>query len=495
MHNTLIVTDDVTPFGNTALTVLTFQDYLAEFPKLNEPKIRVINICDTTRYLSEGYYCSLLAQARNHSVLPSVNTINDLRMAEENSIDRIVFSLSVQQDAAEISHDPLFVLFGEVEDQRFKRLARQTFEKYPYPALILTPTVTDIKVSPKATGKVQIEGFASVQAKAFKDLSITEQTRFITQLKAHTQIQWRTGKTSKRTRWDMAILVNPEETTPPSDERAIKNFVKAAEKAGFRADVVSRLSQEELGHYDALFIRETTAIDHHTYRLARAAEREGIVVMDDTQSILCCCNKVYLQDAFAYQRVPAPKATFVASANDDVCDELIADFGLPLVLKLPESSFSRGVHKAETKDALKTRLKQMLAESALVLVQEYIFTEFDWRIGVLGGKPIYACQYFMVRNHWQIYNHHGDRFSSGGFTTMPTFEVPKPVLQAAIKAAKAAGDGLYGVDIKQVGNAVYVIEVNDNPSIDAGVEDKYLGKALYELIMQEFANRLEQRGR
>ena len=228
MHNTLIVTDDVTPFGNTALTVLTFQDYLAEFPKLNEPKIRVINICDTTRYLSEGYYCSLLAQARNHSVLPSVNTINDLRMAEENSIDRIVFSLSVQQDAAEISHDPLFVLFGEVEDQRFKRLARQAFEKYPYPALVLTPTVTDIKVSPKATGKVQIEGFASVQAKAFKDLSITQQTRFITQLKAHTQIQWRTGKTSKRTRWDMAILVNPEETTPPSDERAIKNFVKAA---------------------------------------------------------------------------------------------------------------------------------------------------------------------------------------------------------------------------------------------------------------------------
>jgi glutathione synthase/RimK-type ligase-like ATP-grasp enzyme len=54
---------------------------------------------------------------------------------------------------------------------------------------------------------------------------------------------------------------------------------------------------------------------------------------------------------------------------------------------------------------------------------------------------------------------------------------------------------LYGVDIKQTGNAVYVIEVNDNPSIDSGVEDKYLGKELYELIMQEFADRLEQRGR
>ena len=495
MHNTLIVTDDVTPFCNTALTVLTFQEYLADFPKLNEPKTRVINLCDTSRYLSEGYYCSLLAQARSHLVLPTVNTINDLRVAEEKSIDRIVFSLSVQQDNAEVLSEPLLVLFGEVKDQRFKRLARQAFEKYPCPILIVTPSVTHTKVLAKASGKVQVEGVATVQVKAFKDLAEKQQARFIEQLEIHTKKQWRASKASKRTRWDMAILVNPEEPTPPSDEKAIKHFVKAAEKAGFRADVVSRLSTEELGHYDALFIRETTAIDHHTYRLARAAEREGIVVMDDTQSILRCCNKVFLQDAFAYQKVTAPKATFVSSATDEVCNKLINDFGLPLVLKLPESSFSRGVHKAENKETLKTRLTQMLAESALVLVQEYIFTEFDWRIGVLGGKPIYACQYFMVRNHWQIYNHQGDRFSSGGFTTMPTFEVPKPVLQAAIKAAKVVGDGLYGVDIKQQGNAVYVIEVNDNPSIDSGVEDKYLGKALYELIMQEFANRLEQRGR
>ncbi len=44
MHNTLIVTDDVTPFRNSSLTVLNFQEYLAEVPKLNEPKTRVINI-------------------------------------------------------------------------------------------------------------------------------------------------------------------------------------------------------------------------------------------------------------------------------------------------------------------------------------------------------------------------------------------------------------------------------------------------------------------
>lgn len=193
-------------------------------------------------------------------MLPTINTINDLRVAEEKSIDRMVFSLSVQQDNAEVSSEPLLVLFGEVKDQRFKRLARQAFEKYPCPILVVTPSVTHTKVLVKASGKVQVEGVATVQVKAFKDLAEKQQARFIEQLEIHTKKQWRASKANKRTRWDMAILVNPEETTPPSDEKAIKHFVKGAEKTGFRADVVSRLSLEELGHYDALFIRVTALV-------------------------------------------------------------------------------------------------------------------------------------------------------------------------------------------------------------------------------------------
>ncbi len=59
-------------------------------------------------------------------------------MAEEKSVDRIAFSLQVSQDNTEIENEPLLVLFGEVKDQRFKRLARQAFEKYPYPILMLS---------------------------------------------------------------------------------------------------------------------------------------------------------------------------------------------------------------------------------------------------------------------------------------------------------------------------------------------------------------------
>ncbi|AYA63967.1 RimK family protein [Alteromonas sp. RKMC-009] len=482
MHKTLIVVDDTSGFTLPDQTILTFQDYLDEFPKRNEPKTRVINLCDTSRYLSQGYYCSLLAQARQHRVLPSVKTINDLRIADEGSA-RLPLPDKFKWPVTE-GIESFFVLFGKTKDQALLQVAATAFEAFPCPILQVTLHIAADNI-----------GFMEVQARGFADLPDPLKQDCIDGLQQFTQQQWRSDRKGKKMRWDMAILVNPDEPTPPSDDKAIKNFVKAAEKAGFNAEVVTSLTPEAVGHYDALFIRETTAIDHHTYRLARAAEREGLIVIDDTQSILRCCNKVYLQDAFAYQQVPAPRSEMVSDSTDDTCQELISTLGLPLVLKLPESSFSRGVYKVESAEALKTRLVEMLEASALVLVQEYVFTEFDWRIGVLGGKPIYACQYFMARNHWQIYHHEGDRFSSGGFKTMPTFEVPKAVLQAAIKAAKVVGDGLYGVDIKHSGNKVYVIEVNDNPSIDSGVEDKYLGKELYQLIMQEFANRLELRGR
>jgi glutathione synthase/RimK-type ligase-like ATP-grasp enzyme len=60
-------------------------------------------------------------------------------------------------------------------------------------------------------------------------------------------------------------------------------------------------------------------------------------------------------------------------------------------------------------------------------------------------------------------------------------------------ARRQCAHGLYGVDLKQVGDRVVVIEVNDNPSIDAGVEDAYLGKDLYRHIMDEFLRRMERK--
>ena len=65
------------------------------------------------------------------------------------------------------------------------------------------------------------------------------------------------------------------------------------------------------------------------------------------------------------------------------------------------------------------------------------------------------------------------------------------VLNTSLKAAKAIGSGFYGVDIKQRGDAVYVIEVNDNPNVEAGVEDSILGDTLYQTIIEELVRRVE----
>lgn len=247
-----------------------------------------------------------------------------------------------------------------------------------------------------------------------------------------------------------------------------------------------------LAEYDSLFIRETTSIDHHTYKFAKKAESEGMVVIDDPTSILRCTNKVYLADLLTTNKVPVPKTHILIKNDRERMQRAIDELGFPMVLKIPDGSFSRGVVKVKTEQELADQCKELFQNSSLLLAQEFMYTEFDWRIGVLNNKPLYACRYYMVKNHWQIYQHGSSRVSAGNYDTLPTYEVPKHVLDAALKATKLIGDSLYGVDIKQAGDRSVVIEVNDNPSIESGVEDKFLGDDLYEQIMQDFVRRMEE---
>jgi len=72
--------------------LIDFETYLKDYPKKNEPKTRLINLCNTEHYLSKGYYCSLLAEARQHKVLPSVTTINELRDAFDVQSSAVILS-------------------------------------------------------------------------------------------------------------------------------------------------------------------------------------------------------------------------------------------------------------------------------------------------------------------------------------------------------------------------------------------------------------------
>jgi glutathione synthase/RimK-type ligase-like ATP-grasp enzyme len=99
----------------------------------------------------------------------------------------------------------------------------------------------------------------------------------------------------------------------------------------------------------------------------------------------------------------------------------------------------------------------------------------------------------MSTGHWQIYDHDGQGNTEGGdFETLAVQDAPKKVVKTALRAANLIGDGLYGVDLKQTAEGVFVIEVNDNPSIDSEVEDLVLGADLYRQVMGSFRRRLDQ---
>jgi len=466
--------------------VITFDTYLEQIKDTKHRRVRIINLCRSYRYLGTGYYCSLLAEARGHHVFPSVATINDmgrksLTTLQLDEVNKLLGKLAVEGDRDSISFNSWF---GKALDPAFDKLARAIYESFPCPLL---------EISLVKKGSWQISKVKPVSLKALT--SEAEQEAFANAFEQFSRKIWRKPKARKIYRYDMAILVNPEEKMPPSDARALKNFEKAADRLGIATDLITPKDYVRLPEYDALFIRETTAVDHHTYRFAKKAEAEDMIVIDDPTSILRCTNKIYLADLLAANKVPTPKTVILNQPNDKALAALAEQIGFPIILKIPDGSFSRGIIKADSIEQLQQGAKELLQESALLLAQEFMYTEYDWRIGVFNNKPLYACRYYMVRNHWQIYQHGGKTTKSGAFDTLPTFEAPKAVLDVAVKATRLIGNGLYGVDIKQSSDRVVVIEVNDNPSIESGVEDKYLGDQLYNEIMNEFLRRLDARGR
>ena len=82
----------------------------------------------------------------------------------------------------------------------------------------------------------------------------------------------------------------------------------------------------------------------------------------------------------------------------------------------------------------------------------------------------------MAPGHWQIIKRGepGGKFVEGPTQAVPLDEAPQKVVKRALKSANLIGDGFYGVDIKQAGKRCCVIEINDNPNVDAGNEDGVL---------------------
>lgn len=470
------------------MTVVEAEDYLADPEFLQLRNVQVINMCRSYRYQTVGYYCSLLAEARKHKVVPTVGTILDLsRRAiyglQVEDIEEVVGKTLQKQELQGRDEFILDVFFGKCAYPNMANLAHQIFELFPCPLM---------QVSFEKQGAWRIN---SIRALALNKLTCEQKGLFSEALGWYRKKKWRSPKSRTQSRYDLAVLVDPEEKLPPSDKRALTNFVNAGKSQGVAVDLITRKDYSRLAEYDALFIRATTGINHYTFRFAKKAEVEGMPVLDDPTSIRRCTNKVYLSELLSANRIQAPTSKILykhEEKNVAVIVERVFDY--PVVLKVPDGSFSSGVHKANNRQELLDITAKMFHDSELILAQEFIYTDFDWRIGVLNRTPIFACQYFMSRRHWQIVKYGpSGRFTQGGSKSWALGEVPQGVISIAVNAANLIGDGLYGVDIKQHEDRYYVIEVNDNPSIEAGVEDAHLKGELYNVVIRDFVRRLDSR--
>jgi glutathione synthase/RimK-type ligase-like ATP-grasp enzyme len=473
------------PLEIPGVEVVPARDYLTRPEFAEERGTRIFNLCRTYHYQSLGYYVSLLAAARGHRPLPSVETLQDFRLphlmrqADDELDDLIQRSLRhLQGDEFELS-----IYFGVNLAERYAALARALFNLFPAPLLRARFRWR------KPEKRWELERLRPIATsdipESHREFAIARAVEYL-------------GRPPRRQRrksfpYELAILVDPKEPEPPSNERAIRKFVEAAEDMGIDASVIEPDEIGRIAEFDALFIRETTYVDHHSFRFSRRAEAEGLVVIDDPQSILRCTNKVFLAEAFARAGVGCPKTLVVGSGD---AERIEREIGLPCVLKVPDSAFSRGVAKAHTLAEMHRQLEEALRGSELAVAQEFVSSDFDWRIGVLAGQPLWSCRYFMAKGHWQIVSRgkkgaESDRY--GRTETISLDEVPPGVIGEAVRAAALVGDGLYGVDLKTAGERVLVMEVNDNPSLEAGYEDRVLGDDLYLAIMRHFRVRLDAR--
>jgi len=466
------------PLRIAGVEVVNARAYLTE-PAFTRAGARVFNLCRSYQYQSTGYYVSLLAAARGHRPIPDIGTVRDLQIPSLYRLVSQELDELIQKSLGPLHTDrfTLSIYFGRNLAKRYDRLSLHLFNLFRAP-LLRAQFVRQERWELKTIGLIGVSAVPD-DHQAFL---ATSATQFFAKGR-------RNARRKKAPRFDLALLLNPEDPTPPSNERAIRQFTKAAEELDIGVETIGKDDINRLAEFDGLFIRETTYVTNHTYRFARRAEAEGLVVIDDPASIVRCTNKVYLAELLQRHRVPSPKTVII---HKDNVRDVARCTAMPCILKRPDSSYSAGVEKVEERDAFEDKARGMLQESELIIGQEFIPTPFDWRVGILDGVPLYVCKYFMAGRHWQIVDRdRSGQVREGKVEALNLQGVPKRVVETALRAAALIGNGLYGVDLKETDGKYCVMEINENPSIDAGYEDVAMKSELYRRVMHVFLKRME----
>lgn len=273
----------------------------------------------------------------------------------------------------------------------------------------------------------------------------------------------------------LGVFVDRKTLASAEQLNALIRCRDVAGKLGHSVEFIFPVDIRKIPEMDALFIRARTDPMNITYVAARMAEFHGIPVIDDPQSIRICSDKVNMYSHLMAAGVSIPKTVFLS--RNEITKERVRDLfgrmGTPLVLKEPSTSFSLRVEKVDSVAGFNRVAGRFIRMSDWIVVQQYVQSRYDWRIGVLDGALLYACRYIIPSVTFKIQASVNGHIVYCGVESVPVDEVPPRVVGLGIAAASAIGKGLYGVDIKNNNGEAYVIEVNDNPSLEGGEDDQY----------------------
>lgn len=221
---------------------------------------------------------------------------------------------------------------------------------------------------------------------------------------------------------------------------------------------------EDLSGYDAIIPRIASHMTRYGTAIVRQLEMQGVYTVSSSIAISRSRDKLRSLQLLAKAGVGIPK-TVVSRNSADIDDLLDKLGGMPVIIKLARGTHGNGVVLAETKKAAKSVLQAFYLtneDGTNILLQEFVKESAgtDIRALVVGGRVVASMKRQSLDDDFRSNLHKGGE----GKVIKLTEEERK----MAIKAAKAMGLNVAGVDMMRSERGPLVLEVNASPGF--GIE-------------------------
>ena len=232
-----------------------------------------------------------------------------------------------------------------------------------------------------------------------------------------------------------------------------------------------------LPHFDAIVPRIGTSVTAYGAAVLRQFQARGAWLVNPPEGIVASRDKLHAHQILARQRIAMP-ATAFASSPEDTGNLIALAGGVPLVVKLLESTQGRGVVLAETPAAAASVISAFRGLRADFLVQKFIAEAkgSDIRCLVIDGRVVASMRRRAAPGEFRSNLHQGG--------SAEPVRITREEREIALRAARAFRLGLAGVDILRADDGPKVLEVNSSPGFQ-GLEratGKNIAGALFDAI-------------